>query len=47
MNITQALTKALEKFFEDPQEDITGYKQDMERIQEGYRKDIEGYLQDI
>lgn len=46
-NITQALTKALEKFFEDPQEDITGYKQDMERIQEGYRKDIEGYLQDI
>ena len=46
-NITQALTKALEKFFEDPQEDITGYKQDMERIQEGYRKDIEGYIQDI
>ena len=46
-NITQALTKALEKFFEDPQEDITGYKQDMERIQQGYRKDIEGYIHDI
>lgn len=36
-NITQALIKALEKFFEDPQEDITGYTQDIA----GYKKDIE------
>lgn len=56
-NITQALIKALEKFFEDPQEDITGYTQDIE----GYKQDIEiltaentqlkediaGYTQDI
>ena len=42
-NITQALIKALEKFFEDPQEDIAGHTQDIE----GYKQDIEGYLQDI
>ncbi len=36
-NITQALIKALEKFFEDPQEDITGYTQDIA----GYKQDIE------
>jgi len=36
-NITQALIKALEKFFEDPQEDIIGYTQDIE----GYKQDIE------
>lgn len=36
-NITQALIKALEKFFEDTQEDITGYAQDIE----GYKQDIE------
>ncbi len=35
-NITQALTKALEKFFEDPKEDITGYLQDIT----GYKRDI-------
>ncbi len=36
-NITQALIKALEKFFEDPQEAITGHTQDIE----GYKQDIE------
>lgn len=36
-NITQALIKALEKFFEDPQEDISGHTQDIE----GYKQDIE------
>lgn len=36
-NITQALIKALEKFFEDPQEDLTGHTQDIE----GYKQDIE------
>lgn len=36
-NITQALIKAIEKFFEDPQKDITGYAQDIE----GYKQDIE------
>ena len=56
-NVTQALIKALEKFFEDPQEDITGHAKDIE----GYKQDIEsltaentqlkeditGYTQDI
>ncbi len=56
-NITQALIKALEKFFEDPHEDITGHTQDIE----GHKQDIEiltaentqlkediaGYKQDI
>ncbi len=53
-NITQALIKALEKFFEYPQEDITGYaqdiegfKKDLERIQEGYKQDITGYKENI
>jgi len=36
-NVTQALIKALEKFFEDPQEDITGHAKDIE----GYKQDIE------
>jgi DNA repair exonuclease SbcCD ATPase subunit len=42
-NITQALIKALESFREDPQEDITGYIQDIEE----YKKDIAGYKQNI
>jgi hypothetical protein len=40
---TQALITALESFLEDPQEDITGYKNEIL----GYKQDIEGYLQDI
>jgi len=49
-NITQALIKALEKFFEDPQEDIAGHTQDIEGYKqdiEGYKQDLEGYKQDI
>jgi predicted RNase H-like nuclease (RuvC/YqgF family) len=56
-NITQALIKALEEFFEDPLEDITGYKQDIEKLTDeniqlkediaGYQKDIEGSGKDL
>ncbi len=74
-NVTQALIKALERFFEDSQEDITGYTQDiegykqdieiltaeniqlkeditgsredLERIHEGYKQDITGYKENI
>jgi DNA repair exonuclease SbcCD ATPase subunit len=49
-NITQALIKALEKFFEDPHEDITGYGQDIEGYKQNIeilKKDIEGYSKDL
>lgn len=56
-NVTQALIKALEKFFEDPQEDITGYDQDIEGCKQDIesltaentqlKEDIAGYKQDI
>lgn len=56
-NITQALIKAIEKFFEDPQKDITGYAQDIEGYKQDIeiltaentqlKEDIEGYTQDI
>lgn len=56
-SITQALIKALEKFFENPQEDYTGYKQDIEILKAentqlkediaGYKRDIEGSKKDL
>ncbi len=42
-NTTQVIIKALERLFEDPQEDISGYKQDIA----GYKQDIAGYKQNI
>jgi predicted RNase H-like nuclease (RuvC/YqgF family) len=42
-NITQALIKALERFFEDPEKDTKGSKENII----GYIQDIEGYKQKI
>ena len=42
-NTTQAVIKALEKLFDDPQEDTKGSSKNTE----GYKQDIEGYIQDI
>jgi FtsZ-binding cell division protein ZapB len=56
-NITQALIKALERFFEDTEEDtkrsiedITGYIQDITGYKQNiieYKQNIEGYLNNI
>ena len=49
-NITQALIKALERFFEDPEKDTKGSNEDITGSNEnitGYIQDIEGYKQNI